>query len=199
MDYHYFQNKKINNERFLTSWETITQHCDTNITPFQSTKYKKPTPPARGGPDKIQVTTEGEYIIYIEGLPFKASQNTLGELSVSEALDAIPDNIDPSPPTRWGRGYKGPRRESFPLPDEYALDANETPLDQISVKTLTACFTALLHSKPHPCRGAWDKRLPLTPEQSENNCITIQQLSSHPKGLPPPFQTHHASTDRNQQ
>eukprot|EP00962_Isochrysis_galbana_P047931 scaffold19825_cov103-Isochrysis_galbana.AAC.6 len=30
------------------------------------------------------------------------------------------------------------------LPDEYALDADETPLDQISVKTLTACFTATL-------------------------------------------------------
>eukprot|EP00962_Isochrysis_galbana_P033979 scaffold11434_cov127-Isochrysis_galbana.AAC.17 len=56
-------------------------------------------------------------------------QNTLGELNVGEALDATLDNIDPSPPTRWGRGFKGPRRESFPLPDEYALDADETPLD----------------------------------------------------------------------
>eukprot|EP00962_Isochrysis_galbana_P038962 scaffold13918_cov122-Isochrysis_galbana.AAC.1 len=48
LDYHYFQNKKINNERFLASWDTITQHCDTNIIPFQSSKQKKPTPPARG-------------------------------------------------------------------------------------------------------------------------------------------------------
>eukprot|EP00962_Isochrysis_galbana_P002491 scaffold668_cov148-Isochrysis_galbana.AAC.1 len=123
-------------------------------------------------------------------------------LHICEALDAIPDNIDPSPPTRWGRGYKGPRRESFPLPDEYALDADETPLDQITVKTLTACFTALLNSKPHPCRGAWEKRLPIyNPRTMENNnnSIKIQQLSSHPKGLPPPFQTHHTPTDWDQQ
>eukprot|EP00962_Isochrysis_galbana_P032411 scaffold10647_cov113-Isochrysis_galbana.AAC.9 len=65
------------------------------------------------------------------------------------------------------RGYKGPRRESFPLPDEYALDADETPLDQITVKTLSACFTAQLNSKPHPCLAAWawEKRLPLTDKQ----------------------------------
>eukprot|EP00962_Isochrysis_galbana_P022232 scaffold6618_cov139-Isochrysis_galbana.AAC.8 len=107
-----------------------------------------PPPPPGGVRKNLQVTTEGEYVIYIDGLPFKATQNTLGELNVGEALDAIPVNIDPSPPTRWGRGYKGPRRESFPLlPDEYALDADETPLDQITVKTLTACFTALLPTK----------------------------------------------------
>jgi len=92
----------------------------------------QPTPPARGCPAHIQITTDGEYILYIEGLPFKATQNTLGELTVGEALEVTPDNIDPSPPTRWGRGYKGPRRESFPLPDEYALDANNTPVDQHS-------------------------------------------------------------------
>jgi len=44
-DYHYFQNKKINNERFLDSWEIITQHCDTNKVLFQSNKHNKPMPP----------------------------------------------------------------------------------------------------------------------------------------------------------
>ena len=165
MDHHYFQNKKPNNERFLDSWEIITQHCDTNIVPFQSTKQNKPSPPTRGSPTHVQITTDGEYIIYIDDLPFKATQNTLGELTVGEALELIPDNIDPSPPTRWGKGYKGPRRESFPLPDEYALDANNTPLDQITVKTLTASFSALQNPKPHPCIAAWEKRLHLTIRQ----------------------------------
>eukprot|EP00962_Isochrysis_galbana_P050063 scaffold21514_cov202-Isochrysis_galbana.AAC.1 len=33
----------------------------------------------------------------------------------------------------------------------------------------------------------------------ENNSIKIQQLSPHPKGLPPPLQTHHSPTNRDQQ
>eukprot|EP00962_Isochrysis_galbana_P021445 scaffold6328_cov131-Isochrysis_galbana.AAC.1 len=103
LDHHYFQNKKINNERFLDSWEIITQHCDAKIVPFQSTKHNKPPPPARGSPEHIQITTDGEYIIYFEGQPFKATQNTLGVLTIGEALEATPDNIDPSPPTRWGK------------------------------------------------------------------------------------------------
>eukprot|EP00962_Isochrysis_galbana_P031080 scaffold10107_cov158-Isochrysis_galbana.AAC.1 len=135
------------------------------MVPFQPTRNKKPIPPARGSPEQIQITTDGDYIIYLDGRPHKAIQNTLGELTAGVALGETPDNIDPSPPTRWGRGYKGPRRESFPLPDEYALDANETPLDQISVKTLTACFSALLNPKPHPSQGAWEKRLPITHQQ----------------------------------
>eukprot|EP00962_Isochrysis_galbana_P030222 scaffold9776_cov126-Isochrysis_galbana.AAC.9 len=155
---------------------------------------------ARGGPENILITTEGEYVIHIEGHPFKATQNTLGELNIGEALDAIPDNIDPSPPTRWGKGYKGPRRECFPLPDEYALDAAETPLDQISVKTLTACFTALMNSKPHPCLGAWAKRLPITKEQWSIIASRYNNsLLTPSKGLPPPLQTHHSPTNRDQQ
>eukprot|EP00962_Isochrysis_galbana_P004716 scaffold1301_cov135-Isochrysis_galbana.AAC.1 len=83
LDYHYFQNKRINNERFLASWDTITQHCDTNIIPFQPSNQKKPNVPARGGPENIQITTEGEYVLHIEeGHPFKATQNTLGELNI---------------------------------------------------------------------------------------------------------------------
>eukprot|EP00962_Isochrysis_galbana_P009509 scaffold2646_cov103-Isochrysis_galbana.AAC.8 len=31
--------------------------------------------------------------------------------------------------------------------------------------TLTACFTAQLNPKPHPCLAAWEKRLPLTNRQ----------------------------------
>eukprot|EP00962_Isochrysis_galbana_P052384 scaffold23786_cov129-Isochrysis_galbana.AAC.10 len=45
------------------------------------------TPPARGSPEQIQVTTDGEYILHIDALPYKATQNTLEELTVGEALD----------------------------------------------------------------------------------------------------------------
>eukprot|EP00962_Isochrysis_galbana_P005890 scaffold1586_cov116-Isochrysis_galbana.AAC.2 len=69
---------------------------------------------------------------------------------LSEEPQSRSTTTTPSPPTRWGRGYKGPRRESFPLPDEYSLDANNTPLDQITVKTLTACFSALQDPKQTP-------------------------------------------------
>eukprot|EP00962_Isochrysis_galbana_P035267 scaffold12057_cov133-Isochrysis_galbana.AAC.1 len=46
------------------------------------------------------------YILHIEGLPYKATQNTLGELTIGEALEVALDNIDPSPPTRWGGGVQ---------------------------------------------------------------------------------------------
>jgi hypothetical protein len=90
--------------------------------------------------------------------------NALGELAIGDALDETPDNIDPSPPTRWGKGYKGPRRESFPLPEEYALAGNETALDVTSVKILTTTFSSKRKHKPHPSIAAWNQRLPLSEE-----------------------------------
>jgi hypothetical protein len=85
--------------------------------------------------------------------------NTLGELAIGAPLPAVPDNIDPSPPAKWGSGYKGPKREAFPLPDEYALDKEGTPLDTTSVKTLTRVFSSNVNHKPHPSLAAWEKRL----------------------------------------
>jgi hypothetical protein len=72
--------------------------------------------------------------------------------------------LPPQPGARWGKGYKGPRRESSPLPDEYALDVNETPLDATSVKILTNTFSGKRKHKPHPSIAAWNKRLPLNGE-----------------------------------
>eukprot|EP00962_Isochrysis_galbana_P008715 scaffold2424_cov122-Isochrysis_galbana.AAC.1 len=57
-DHPYFQNKKINNERFLASWDEMTHHCDTTMATFPPTKTKKPTPPVRGDPELIQITTD---------------------------------------------------------------------------------------------------------------------------------------------
>jgi hypothetical protein len=97
----------------------------------------------------VRITTEGEYIPIIDGIPFQGIPNTLGELAIGDPLPAIPDNIDPPPPAKWGPGYKGPQREAFPLPDEYALDEEGTPLDTTSVETLTRVFSSNMKSKPH--------------------------------------------------
>jgi hypothetical protein len=115
----------------------------------------------------------------------------LGELAVGDALDETPDNIDPSPPTSWGKGYKGPRRESFPLPDEYALDENETPLDVTSAKILTTTFSSKRKHKPHPSIAAWNQRLPLS-EDVDYNSIEIHQHTSHSSRLSSSLQTHQA-------
>eukprot|EP00962_Isochrysis_galbana_P025734 scaffold7961_cov115-Isochrysis_galbana.AAC.4 len=50
LDHHYFQNKKINNERFLATWDVITQHCDTrhDYSPFSSNKRKEAHSPRPG-------------------------------------------------------------------------------------------------------------------------------------------------------
>jgi hypothetical protein len=110
----------------------------------------------------VRITTEGEYILIIDGIPFQGIPNTLGELAIGDPLPAIPDNIDPSPPAKWGPGYNSPQREAFPLPDEYALDEEGTPLDTTSVKTLTRAFSSSLKHKPHPSLAAWGKRLEMS-------------------------------------
>jgi hypothetical protein len=38
LDHHYFQNKKLVNERFLKSWETILDHRNQHIKPFSAWK-----------------------------------------------------------------------------------------------------------------------------------------------------------------
>jgi hypothetical protein len=68
-------------------------------------------------------------------------------------------DLDPSPPARWGKGHKGPRREAFPLPDEYSFDDEDTPLDATTVKIRTSLFSKQQNHKPHPSLAAWEKRL----------------------------------------
>jgi hypothetical protein len=113
----------------------------------------------------VAITTDGEYILYLDGAPHRGVRNTLGELAIGEIVQDEPIDIDPSPPTRWGKGYKGPRRETFPLPDEYALDAHGTPLDATTVKLLTHTFSLQKNQKQHSCLAAWTKRLAITPKQ----------------------------------
>jgi hypothetical protein len=84
---------------------------------------------------------------------------------MGEALDLDPTGLNSSPPTRWGKGYKGPRREAFPLPDEYSLDDSETPLDETSVSILTRTFSDKIKHKPHACVKAWNQRLGITQKQ----------------------------------
>jgi hypothetical protein len=164
LDNHHFQQQKINNERFLDSWEVIGDHLHEQMECFRPTTTKSEKKPAFGEPDSVHITTDGEYVICICENSYEGIPNALGELAIGDALDETPDNIDTSPPTRWGKGYKGPRRESFPLPDEYALDENETPLDVTSVKILTTTFSSKRKHKPHPSIAAWNQRLPLSKE-----------------------------------
>jgi hypothetical protein len=121
-DHHYFQNRKTDNDRFLKSWEVIIDHRKEHIQSFCAVKETRTTHPPRGDEPYVRITKEGEYIQFIDGIPFEGIPNTLGELAVGAPLPAVPDNIDPSFPAKWGSGYKGPKREAFPLPDEYALD-----------------------------------------------------------------------------
>jgi hypothetical protein len=114
----------------------------------------------------VRITTDGEYVLYKDGIPFQGISNSLGELAMGEALEDEDLDLDPSPPAKWEKGYKGPRREAFPLADEYSLDADGTPLDATSVKTLTSLFSTQLKHKPHPCLAAWEKRLGTTYNRS---------------------------------
>jgi hypothetical protein len=169
-DHHYFQNKKIVNDRFLKSWETILDQRNQHIKPFCPEKERRlPQASHHSNSVAVRITTEGEYILNIDGIPFQGISNTLGELAIGDPLPAIPDNIDPSPPAKWGPGYKGPQREAIPLPDEYALDEEGTPLDTTSVKTLTRVFSSNMKHKPHPSLAASGKRLAI----SETNRLIV--------------------------
>jgi exonuclease III len=163
--FHYFQNKKINNDKFLDSFSEIHRHMRDHITIHGPAKKRLPPPKGGGEPGVIRITTDGEYVIFIEGTPFRGIQNSLGELAVGECLDFDHEVLDPSPPVRWGKGYKGPRREAFPLPEEYSLDGKDTPLDETSVRILTRTFSSNIRHKPHPSMVAWTQRLAINSAQ----------------------------------
>jgi hypothetical protein len=166
-NYHYFQNKKINNERFLNSWEVIVKHTKEHIQPFPADKPRKPKAKELGEPDSVRITTSGLYILFIGGAPYEGISNALGELGKAEELTDDMDDLvlNPSPPARWGKGYKGPRREAFPLPDEYSFDDEDTALDETTVKILTFLFSKQQNHKPHPSLAAWEKRLGINDKQ----------------------------------
>jgi hypothetical protein len=164
---HYFRNEKINNERFLISWEVTVKHTKEHIQPFLADKPRKPKAKEPGEPDSVRITTSVLYIHFIGGTPYEGIPNALGELAKGEELtDDMDDlDLDPSPRARWGKGYKGPRREAFPLPDEYSFDDEYTPLDATTVKILTSLFSKQQTHKPHPSLAAWEKRLRIKDKQ----------------------------------
>jgi hypothetical protein len=152
---------KINNERFLNSWEVTVNHTKEHIQPFSADKPRKPKAKEPGEPDSVRITISGLYILFMGGRPYKGIPNTLGELAKGEENTDDMDDLDqdPSPPARWGKGYKGSRMDAFPLPDEYSFDDEDTPLDATKVKILTSLFSKQQIHKPHPSLAAWEKRL----------------------------------------
>jgi hypothetical protein len=84
---------------------------------------------------------------------------------ITDDIEDLDLDLDPSPPARWGKGYKGPRREAYPLPDEYSFDDEYTPLDATTVKILTSLFSKQQTHKPHPSLAAWEKRLGIKDKQ----------------------------------
>jgi hypothetical protein len=64
-DHHYSQNKKIDNDRFLRTWEVIIDHSKQHIQPFCADKERRLTNPPRGNKAAVRITTEGEYILII--------------------------------------------------------------------------------------------------------------------------------------
>jgi hypothetical protein len=158
-NYHYSQNKKINNERFLNSWEVTMKHIKEHIQPFFADKPRKHKAKEPGEPDSVRITTSGHYVLFVGGTPYEGIPNALGELAKgAEITDDMEDlDLDPSPPARWGKGYKGPRREGFPLPDKYSFDDEHTPLDATTVKILTSLFSKQQTHKPHPSLAAWPR------------------------------------------
>eukprot|EP00962_Isochrysis_galbana_P003722 scaffold1050_cov130-Isochrysis_galbana.AAC.7 len=96
---------------------------------------------------------------------------------------AAPSASEPNdivmPPTRWGRGFKGPRRECFPLPDEYALGADEIPLDQITVLlNPNLLFHGPTKNQTPPMPSGVGKKASFEEGAMEHHSLEIQQLPS---------------------
>jgi hypothetical protein len=102
-EFHYFQGKKLNNDRFLNSWEDIGKHIKENVITFspviqKGTKLRE----KQDSPDQVRINTEGEYILFIDGTPFEGIQNTLGEVTRGERITEESNklSLDPSPPAQ---------------------------------------------------------------------------------------------------
>jgi hypothetical protein len=143
------------------------KHTKEHIQLFPADKPRKPKAKEPGEPDSVRITTSGNYVLLIGGTPYEGIPNALGELAKGKELtDDMEDlDLDPSPPARWGKGYKGPRREAYPLPDEYSFDDEYTPLDATTVKILTSLFSKQQKHKPHPSLAAWGQRLGINDKQ----------------------------------
>jgi hypothetical protein len=120
-NYHYVQDQKIINERFLNSWEVTVKHTKEHIQPFPADKPRKPKAKEPGEPDSLRITTSGHYhyvyVLYIGGTPYEGIPNALGELAKGEEItdDTEDLDLDPSPPARYKVGervQRSPRREA---------------------------------------------------------------------------------------
>jgi hypothetical protein len=143
------------------------KHTKEHIQTLLADKPRKPKAKEPGEPDSVHMTTSGLYILFIGGTPYEGIPNALGELAKGEEItDDMEDSTwTPPPQQRWGKGYKGPRREAYPLPDKYSFDDEDTPLDATTVKILTSLFSKQQNHKPHPNLAAWEKRLGIIDKQ----------------------------------
>jgi hypothetical protein len=153
------------------------KHTKEHIQPFPADKPRKPKAKEPGEPDSVRITTSGHYVLFIGGTTYEGIPNALGELAKGEEItDDMEDlHLDPSPSARWGKGYKGPRREAYPLPDEYSFEDEYTPLDVTTVEILTSLFSKKQNHKAHPSLAAWGKRLGINDKQWD---ITASRYNS---------------------
>mmetsp|Transcript_18473 Transcript_18473/g.52143 ORF Transcript_18473/g.52143 Transcript_18473/m.52143 type:complete len:245 (+) Transcript_18473:1995-2729(+) len=84
------------------------------------------------------------------------------QLSKSETPTGHGGSPHPTPPAKWGEGFKSSKRTEYPLPDEYTLDG-KTPLDATEVTHLTGALQRPSR-KRRRLTGPdnWATRLPIT-------------------------------------
>jgi hypothetical protein len=96
-NYNYFQNQKINNERFLNSWEVTVKHTKEHIQLFPADKPRKPKAKEPREPDSVRISTSGHYVLLIGGTPYEGIPNALGELAKGEEITDDMEDLDLDP------------------------------------------------------------------------------------------------------
>lgn len=61
--------------------------------------------PAEPGPE-IRVTRDGTYYFLRKGTWYETEVSYLGSPIIDDIINGTPDDLDPSPPAKWEKGYK---------------------------------------------------------------------------------------------
>jgi hypothetical protein len=137
------------------------------------------------------MSKDGEYYItdVKRNKTYRAHLNSMGfPVPEEQETDQRGIDFDPSPPTKWGQGLKGPRREEFPLPDEYTLDPQKKiPLDATTVRDLTRIFAAKSVQRTPRCIQKWTDKLDI----SEQELRSFARLYSNQILTPRDYYLHH--------
>ena len=129
--YIHYKGEYIPRDKFLDTWANVVKHAQDLIRAAdQETAAAQTRDPTTNTPLNTEIPTpvihinqEGEYFAKEGGKWYEDELSYLGGTPIlGDHTIAAPTDLDPTPPAKWGEGFKSNKRTEYPLPDEYTLD-----------------------------------------------------------------------------